>query len=137
MIRICWYIVFSVVFLLPAACKRGGCNVVQDIIVNRSFFLGEYPELRVQGGYAISDNGGVAGLIVLNTGNGYVAYDRCSTVNPHLGCAVEVEESGLVAKDPCSGARYLLINGSPAEIAECPLKPYHARRNGETILVSN
>ncbi len=137
MAKILWYFVFSAVLLLPTACKKGGCNVVRDILVNRSFFLGEYPELRVQGGIVVSDDGGVAGLIVLNTGNGYVAYDRCSTVNPHLGCAVEVEDGGIVARDPCSGARYLLINGSPAEIAECPLKPYRAHRNGETIFVSN
>ncbi|MFC3198419.1 hypothetical protein ACFOET_12415 [Parapedobacter deserti] len=97
----------------------------------------QHSQLYTPGGYAITGRGGVAGLIVVNTGSGYIAYDRCSTVNPEKRCAVEVEEGGIVAKDPCSGARYLLVNGSPAEIAECPLKPYHARRDGETIIVSN
>ncbi len=139
MVKACWYMVCFLAFLLPTGCKKGGCNVIQDVAVNRSFLFGEYPQLRVQGGYAVVDNGGVAGLIVLNTGNGYVAYDRCSTVEPHRGCAVEVEGSGLVAKDPCSGARYLLINGSPAEIAECPLKPYRAslQSGGNAVVVSN
>lgn len=123
--------------LSSMACKKGGCNVVEDVIVSSSFFLGEYPSLRIQGGYAVSNDGGVAGLIVLNTGSGYIAYDRCSTVNPARRCAVEVQEGGLVAVDPCSQAKYILINGSPAEIAECPLKPYRASRQGDVIYISN
>lgn len=97
----------------------------------------QYSQLHLPNGVAVTDRGGVAGLIIVNTGSGYVAYDRASTVSPEKRCAVEVDGSGMVAKDPCSGARYLLINGSPAEIAECPLKPYRARRNGETIIVTN
>lgn len=123
-------------------CKKGGCNVVPDVIFTRSIFLGEFPQLRVQGGYAVTaatedGKNGVGGLIILNNGNQFLVYDRSSTVNVGRGCAVNVEAGGLVAKDPCSGAKYILINGSPAEIAECPLRPYRARRNGETIIISN
>ncbi len=124
-------------FLVPTSCKKGGCNVIQHIPVLEQVSMVQYPLLHTPGGYAVIDRGGVAGLIVVNTGQGFVAYDRCSTVAPEKRCAVEVEEGGIVAKDPCSGARYLLVNGSPAELAECPLKPYYARRNGETVIVSN
>lgn len=124
-------------FLVPVSCKKGGCNVVQNIPVMEQISMVQYAQLHTPGGYAVTDRGGVAGLIVVNTGQGFIAYDRSSTVDPEKRCAVEVEEGGIVAKDPCSGARYLLVNGSPAELAECPLKPYHARRSGETIIVSN
>ncbi|WP_257666954.1 hypothetical protein [Parapedobacter tibetensis] len=128
---------FPAILLLHGACKKGGCNVVQDVPVMEQVSMVQYSQLYTPGGYAVTERGGVAGLIVVNTGQGYIAYDRCSTVVPEKRCAVEVEDGGIVAKDPCSGARYLLVNGSPAEIAECPLKPYRAHRNGETIIVSN
>src|SRR5690606_40683249 len=38
--------------------------------------------------------GGVAGIVVYNTGNGYVAFDRCSTVDPEKRNAVEIDETG-------------------------------------------
>lgn len=96
----------------------------------RSFLLGEYPGLRLPNGVAVSDNGGVAGLIVVNLGGGeYVAYDRYSTVQG--GCPVEVEDGNLTAIDLCTNARYMLRNGSPIDIAKCSLKSYFAtRRNG-------
>lgn len=137
MVKAVGYTALLFISLLPAACKKGGCNVVQDISVMEQVSMVQYSQLYTPGGYALTERGGVAGLIVVNTGQGFVAYDRCSTVNPERNCAVEVEDGGIVAKDPCSGARYLLVNGSPAEIAECPLKPYHAQRNGETVIVSN
>lgn len=123
--------------LVMAACGKSGCNVIDEIVFQRSLFLGEYPELRVQGVPAVTEVGGVAGLIVINTGTGYIAFDRCSTVDPSRRCAVEVDETNMLAIDPCSGAKWILINGSPAEIAECPLKPYHVRKQGDIITVSN
>ena len=138
MARFICHIALVLLLAAPVACKKGGCNVVQDVPVIEQISMVQYPQLHTPGGMpAVTDRGGVAGLIVVNTGDGYIAYDRCSTVNPEKRFAVEVEEGGIVAKDPCSGARYLLVNGSPADMAECPLKPYRAHRNGETIIVSN
>ncbi|GGC23019.1 hypothetical protein GCM10011386_13630 [Parapedobacter defluvii] len=131
------HIVSFFLLLLPLACKKGGCNVIESIPVLEQVSMVQYSQLYIPNGVAVTERGGVAGLIIVNTGNGYIAFDRCSTVNPEKRCAVVVEESGVVAKDPCSGARYLLVNGSPAELAECPLKRYRARRSGETIIVSN
>ncbi len=137
MISLSRALLFSAMLLVMAGCRKGGCNVVDEITFQQSLFLGEYPELRVQGVPAVTETGGIAGLIVINTGNGYVAFDRCSTVNPSRRCAVEVDETNMLATDPCSGAKWILINGSPAEIAECPLKPYRVRRQGDIIFVSN
>lgn len=129
---ICLLLLISIV----QACNVGGCNVVPQVNVVERISLVQYPELHLAHQSVTLDRGGVAGLIVVSLGNGqYIAYDRCSTVDPHKGCAVEVD--GLVATDPCSGATYILTNGSPSKIAECPLKPYHATRSGETILITN
>lgn len=118
------------------ACSAGACNVVADVQVTERISLTQYPQLRLAQQSVAIDYGGVAGLIVVSLGNNqYIAYDRCSTVDPHQRCAVEVD--GLVATDPCSGATYILTNGSPSHLAECPLKPYRATLSGETILISN
>jgi len=139
MIKIYGYIGLLYIALLPAACKKGGCNVVPDVNVYRVVLFGEHPKLR---SLRVPDtvSGGVAGIIVMKIGdNDYVAYDRCSTVNPEKRCAVRLEENGLVARDPCSEARYMLVNGSPAEIAECPLKPYRVslQPGGNAVIVTN
>jgi hypothetical protein len=124
---------FIVIF---SSCKKGGCNVIPDVSFLERVSLVEHQELRIPNQAVTIDRGGVAGLVVVYLGNNqYIAYDRCSTVAPEKKCAVTVE--GMVATDPCSRAKYILINGSPAEIAECPLKPYRAVKSGETILISH
>lgn len=118
------------------ACSVGACNVVPDIQVTERISLIQYPQLRLAQQSVTMDYGGVAGLIVVSLGNNqYIAYDRCSTVEPQKRCAVEVD--GLVATDPCSGATFILTNGSPSHLAECPLKPYRATLSGESILITN
>src|SRR5690554_5448438 len=121
-------------------CKKGGCNVVDYIPFQETVSLVEFNELRLlmQPVALGPEHGGVAGLIVMQVSEGeYVAFDRCSTVNPEKRCAVELEGEGPVAVDPCSGAKFILTNGSPSAIAECPLRPYYVRRNGDILTVSN
>lgn len=135
------FFIFIALFAM-VSCRGGGCNVIDNVIVHRVFLFGDHPGLRVQGGYAEVDanGGGVGGIIVVNIGNNnFVAYDRASTVTQGQRCAVEVQDGGLIAMDPCSGAKWILINGSPAEIAECPLRPYRARlqQGGNAVIVSN
>jgi len=117
--------------LLLSGCRKGGCNVVPYVPVNRvPFSTVQYPELAATYGTKTLP-GGVAGILIVNTPNGFFAYDRCSTVNPEERCAVSVsEENPLVAVDACSGAEFLLLNGSPSKIAECPLRPYTIQQVG-------
>lgn len=129
-----------VVFLLPIACKKGGCNVVDYRPFNTTISLVEFNELHLpmQPVALGPEYGGIAGLIIMQINDReYVAFDRCSTVNPQKQCAVELKNGSVVAADPCSGATYILTNGSPSAIAECPLRPYHVRRNGDILIVSN
>lgn len=118
------------------SCKKGGCNVIPNVQVFERVSQVEYPALRVENQAVTIDRGGVAGLVVMRlSGNEFVAFDRCSTVEPHKKCSVNVE--GVIATDPCTKATYILTNGSPSAIAECPLKRYRARLEGETILITN
>ena len=82
---------------------------------------------------------GVKGLMIVATGNGYVTFDRSSSVDPQNGCQVSPDESGITATDPCTGAKYLLTDGSPQKApAVRSLKIYTTTlRGGLTINVSN
>src|SRR5690606_33208660 len=136
-----WYTVTLLsVLILPMACKKGGCNVIDYRAFNMTISLVEFSELRLlmQPVALGVERGGVAGLIVMQVNDGeYVAFDRCSTVDPEKQCAVELDGNRPVAVDPCSGATYILTNGSPSAIAECPLKPYYVKRNDGVLIVSN
>ena len=134
------YLFAFTAFLVPVSCKKGGCNVVDYRPFNITISLVEFSELLLlmQPVALGAERGGIAGLIVMQVSDReYVAFDRCSTVNPGKRCAVELEGDGPVAVDPCSGAKYILTNGSPSAIAECPLRPYYVRRNGDILIVSN
>lgn len=132
-------LLFFIVFVLPTACKKGGCNVIPYVPFSTTISLVEFSALRLPMQPVIVERGVASGLIVMQISeNEYVAYDRRSTVNPETsGCAVELAESGPVAVDPCSGAKYILTNGSPSEIAECPLRPYYVRRQQDILTISN
>lgn len=115
------------VLMAFSGCKKGGCNVIPDGSYQRiPFSTTQYPNLVGDFGYEYLD-GGYRGIIVINSPfEGFVAYDRCSTVNPAEGCAVEVDpKNQLQLIDPCSGATFSITNGSPTNsLARCPLKPY-------------
>ncbi|MNL03702.1 hypothetical protein D3C87_1242470 [compost metagenome] len=77
-------------------------------------------------------------MIYRTTSGAYVAYDRCSTVNPEKKCAVELDDPSFTVTDKCSGAKYLLEDGSPAKApAKLSLKKYDALLAGNTLHVTN
>jgi nitrite reductase/ring-hydroxylating ferredoxin subunit len=99
----------------------------------------KYSKLLVPNNSVFLD-GGIAGIVVYNTGNGYVAYDRCSTVNPEKRCAVVVDETGFNLVDPCSGGKFQLETGFPSKApAERALKAYRVivTGNGYLLRVTN
>lgn len=122
-----------------------GCGkekmVIPNVPVNFSALLTDPRLIRLSspGGAALVTGHGVAGLVIYRTtSSGYVAYDRCSTVNPEKQCAVTLDDPTFTVTDPCSGAKYLLEDGSPAKApAELSLRKYDVRVSGNTIQVIN
>ncbi|SFS69207.1 hypothetical protein [Sphingobacterium wenxiniae] len=131
-------LLLSVFLLLLWSCSGGSCNVVPDRSFNTNINQAEHIGVFATNGWAYAD-GGYAGLIVYNMGTQsnpqLIAYDRCSTVNPEKGNRVYVE--GMLIVDRESGAKWLLRDGSPAELAECPLKPYRVGQSGNIFYVQN
>lgn len=131
------------VFLLLLALA--GCGkermVIPNVPVNFSALLTDPRLLRLSspGGAVALTGYGVAGLVIYRTTNGgYVAYDRCSTVNPEKQCAVVLDDPTFTATDPCSGAKFLLEDGTPVKApAELSLKRYNVFISGNTLQVTN
>ena len=106
-------IALILLFAISACGKQG--NVVPNVAVNFILQLNDpkYSPLRSIGSAVALDNYGVAGVVVANTVNGYVAYDRCSAYEPEKRCAVTLSDNNLTVTDPCSGAKWLLQDGTP------------------------
>ncbi|CAM4329771.1 hypothetical protein SAMN06265348_11035 [Pedobacter westerhofensis] len=137
MVRAAWVIVLV---LILSGCGKA-TNVVPDVAVNLNLPLTDPRLINLSSsGRAVIINGyGVSGLVLYRTIlNGYVAYDRCSTVNPENRCAVVLDEGAFTVTDPCSGAKFLLEDGSPAKApATLSLKQYTVRVSGITLQVTN
>ena len=127
-------------FLLLASCAKND-SLVPDVPVNFRAPLNDprLSRLSSAGGVATIDGHGVAGLIIYRRpDNAYVAYDRCSSVNPDQKCAVKPDDPTLTATDPCSGAKFSLYDGTPVKApAKRPLRQYTVTITSFEISVTN
>ncbi|MGN0002142.1 MAG: hypothetical protein ACI35V_01790 [Sphingobacterium composti] len=125
-------IAFLFFTLLASSCKDGGCNIVLNSV---SFKTTLNPDqatpVRVTNGWSYAD-GGKCGIIVYNTGKQLVAYDRCVPIS---NTKLLVEGFEIVDKE--SGAKWLLMDGTPTQSSECSLKKYGVQTSGELIIISN
>ncbi|TCD02436.1 Rieske (2Fe-2S) protein [Pedobacter psychroterrae] len=123
--------------IIILGCGKEG-EMIPNIFVEYNVTVQEF-NIKAVNRVLLVPNHGVKGLMIVNTGNGYVAFDRCSSVNPKEGCAVSPDDTGITATDPCTGAKYLLTDGSPQKApAVRSLKSYTTSlRGGQTINVSN
>lgn len=121
-------------FVIFSGCGKEE-NYVPEVVVNYNVTLTQF-SLQAKNGILLVPNQGVAGLIIVRTPLGsFVAFDQCSTVNPEKKCAIVPDESGLTATDPCSGAKFSLLDGTPQKApAEKNLKIYNISLQGNVLL---
>jgi nitrite reductase/ring-hydroxylating ferredoxin subunit len=134
-----WYCLLLV--LIIVSCGKGDNSYVPSVSVNFQATLADPKLIKLNsvGGSVIISGYGVAGLIIYRAGaSSYVAFDRCSSYQPEKRCAVTIDDTGLTATDPCSGAKFLLSDGSPVKApATRSLKTYSVYVNNFNIFVSN
>ena len=127
----------ALIFFLFASCGKEQ-NFVPDYPVRYDVTVQEFG-IYAKNNVLLVPNQGVAGLMIVKSPTGaYLAFDRCSTVNPEKACAVTPDDSGFTATDPCSGGKFLLLDGSPQKApAERSLKKYTVIQSGGTLSVRN
>ena len=120
-----------------------GCGkeseMIPNVFVEYNVTVQEF-NIKAKNRVLLVDNQGVKGLMIVAVGSGYIAFDRASSVNPQNGgCAVVPDSTGITATDPCTGAKFLLLDGTPQKApAVRNLKSYSTSlRGGQTINVSN
>ena len=129
------------ILYLFLSCSKDREERIPDVPVN---FRAPLNDPRVthlnSAGAAVAISGhGVAGIIIYRRpDNAYVAFDRCSSVNPEKKCAVIPDDPSLTATDPCSGAKFSLHDGTPVKApAKRPLKQYQVNVTSFEISVYN
>ncbi|MEC4050005.1 hypothetical protein OX284_011240 [Flavobacterium sp. SUN046] len=80
-------------------------------------------------------NGPINGIIVFNTGSGYLAYDG-SCPNQTITSCSKLTLSGINATCGCDNSTYNLFTGQCAG-KQYPLKPYRVEVNGNVLRVYN
>ncbi|RYG09076.1 MAG: hypothetical protein EOO07_24475 [Chitinophagaceae bacterium] len=128
-------IIGSLFLLLSLAGCGKEENYIPEVVVNYSVTVTEF-SIKSTNNVLLVANNGVAGLVIVKTPlGGYVAFDRCSTVNPEKLCKIVPDDSGLTATDPCSGAKFSLFDGSPQKApAEKSLKSYTISLQGNNLI---
>lgn len=111
---------------------------IPDVPVDFRVSVQEF-NIKNKNGILVVNGHGVAGLIITRNSGAYLAFDRCSTVNPEARCAVIPDESGLTAADTCSGGVYSLYDGAPMKApAKRNLRQYSVFVTGGSLIqVSN
>jgi nitrite reductase/ring-hydroxylating ferredoxin subunit len=133
----------GILFILIAvlSCNKDNLDRIPDAYVNYQITLQEFNIKNNNGVLIVNkrEDTGVAGLIIFRRpDNVYVAYDRCSSVNPQQRCAIVPDDPNLTATDPCSGAKFSLFDGSPVKApAKRPLKEYQVIITNFTLTVRN
>ena len=134
-------ILIVLISLSLLSCTKDGLDRIPEAYVNYRITIQEFNIKNKNGLLLVNkmDNTGVAGLMIYRrSDNAYVAFDRCSSVNPQSRCAVVPDDPNLTATDPCSGAKFSLFDGSAVKApAKRPLKEYKVIISNFEISVVN
>lgn len=132
--KFCAVVIFA---LFLSACGKESSGI-PDVPVNYHITIQAF-QAQNKDGILLVNNVGVAGLLIYKIANDqYIAFDRCSTVNPEKRCAVTPDDTGLTATDACSGAKFSLYDGAPVKApAKKSLKMYSTSVTNFDIYVVN
>ena len=76
---------------------------------------------------------GIRGIIVMNTGGGYTAFEA-SCPNQELSSCSTLQINGINAVCPCDDVEYNLFTGLATSEVEFPLKPYRVEIISENVI---
>jgi nitrite reductase/ring-hydroxylating ferredoxin subunit len=140
-----WVCFFMVTLMFVACSSRTTADEECDFLLNLGVMaslnlnLPQYNPLNFPSNPVYVPNIGNAGVIVTNTGTGYVAYDAADPNHIYSNCS-KLIISGIEGICGCDeGNTYDLFTGQARNnpSLRCGLKAYFAERSGNTIVISN
>jgi len=134
---------FFLLFLLNLNCNSEddflSCIPNPTVNIQIDINLPAYSALQSAAGWVYVDAAlaGNKGLIVVNTGTAYKAYDRnaphiCPTNNTTL-----IVENSLTLLCPQDNAKWILTTGQPVAVAGRSPRTYFVSKNGSILNISN
>ena len=140
------YLGWIVLSLILLSCSEKdnydeNCNFLLNVGVNLSLNLNlsQYNQLMFPSNPGYVPNEGNGGIIVNNTGTGYVAFDAADPNHVFSDCAI-LNITGVEGICGCDEThKYSLFTGQPLQNSnlQCSLKPYRVERNGNELFISN
>lgn len=137
---------FTLIILSSVSCSRNdnnnsNCNNIPNVGVSRGLNLNfpQYSDLNFISNPIYVEDEGYGGLIITNTGTGFVAFDAADPNHQPNSCSI-LTISGLEGICGCTDAnKYSLFTGQPLENPDlrCGLKAYRAELNGDILFISN
>lgn len=130
--------------ILVVTCSENddnnNCNFLLNIGVNTSLNLNlpQYNDLNFISNPIYVQGYGNGGLIVTNTGTGYVAFDAADPNHIPNSCSI-ISISGLEGICGCEDAnKYSLFTGQPLENSNlrCSLKAYRTEISGNNLIIN-
>lgn len=132
--------------MLLVSCSKSNinnrnCRFLLNIGVNTSINLNlpQYSSLQFVSNSVFVPNVGNGGVIVTNSGTGFIAWDASDPNHTPSLCS-KLEVNGLEGTCGCSDANvYSLITGQPLSDPDlnCGLKAYRVEQSGNDLFISN
>jgi len=136
--------IFILLLALPfvLACDGGRVNNNNPNIPNYpvnlqiNMSLPGYSNLQFPSNHIVDYSQGARGIVVFNTGSGFLAFDLACPNQSFATCTSPIQISGINATCPCDNSVYSLYSGqSPGQVY--PLKQYLVEVNGTVVTVYN
>ena len=137
-------IIYFVTLLLIIGCAKdindSRCNFLLDLDIyyEVNLNLPQYNDLNFISNSVYIPNVGNGGIIIVNSGTGYLAWDAADPNHTNLPCST-LSISGLEATSSCAEQHtYSLITGQSIGVAlACSLKPYRVESNGNILVITS
>ena len=98
--------------------------------------LPSYSNLKFPSNHVVEYSQGARGIVIFNTGSGYVAYDLACPNQSFATCTTAMTVTGIEAKCSCDNSIYNLFSGQ-SQGQQYPMKQYRVDMNGNTLSIYN
>tara|TARA_B100000575_G_C22720557_1_gene433248 strand:- start:141 stop:572 length:432 start_codon:yes stop_codon:yes gene_type:complete len=137
-------IIYFIIIFLIIGCEKdindSRCNYLLDLDIyyEVNLNLPQNNDLNFISNSVYIPNIGNGGIIIVNSGTGFLAWDAADPNQTNLPCSV-LNISGLEATSNCAEQNtYSLITGQSIGLAlTCSLKPYRVEPSGNILIITS